>query len=167
MSRSPSLPDARAPWWRRPVPLPRWSARPRIAASFGALALVLCLGLALLAGSAARQESERASTALLEHVADAMVQRLDDHMAERLREIGRMAVSEAALQSELTPERWRLHLAELQRVLPDYSWIGVTDADGTVIAATCASVQLGWVAHISEIWATKASNWSGVGDIFA
>ena len=29
---------------------------------------------------------------------------------------------------------------------------------GTVIAATCASVQFGWLAHISEIWPTKASN---------
>lgn len=115
----------------------RISLRRQISLLAGTIALaivgVTTIGSAHLARG---QATDMAQSTLLQ-VARSMADRLDQDMAERLREIRNVG----ALQP-LRPH-WlentgalRNVLETMQRTLPDYAWIGFADRDGRVRAAT-------------------------------
>jgi signal transduction histidine kinase len=114
----------------------RAGSRTKVGASFFGLALLLFGATAMVSGWVARAEAERASGAMLAQLASAVGARLDADVAERLREIRRLAELESTLGVELDRARWRVTLGQLQRAIPHYSWIGVADEQGRVEAAT-------------------------------
>lgn len=111
--------------------------RRQISLLAGAIALavigVTAVGSALLAS---RQATEMAESNLLQ-VARSVADRLDQDMAERLREIRNVAALEA-LQPHWLENTGSLRkvLDRMQGTLPDYAWIGFADRDGRVRAAT-------------------------------
>lgn len=111
-------------------------ARLRIGLAFSALAIVLFGGVGYFSGRAAWLQSEREAAAALQQVADRLAQRLDADMAARYRDIDQLAqlIDLMALQPD--PARWRELLEQVQQSSHHYSWIGVTDRQGKVMAAT-------------------------------
>lgn len=117
--------------------LPHWrSVRLRIGAAFSVLALVLFVGVGAVSGEQARRQSEDAASASLQRLADRLARTLDAGMAERLREVRNLSTLENILDTELEPAQWRLLVERMQASLPHYTWIGVTDTSGKVLAAT-------------------------------
>ena len=110
--------------------------RGRIGIAFSLLAMTLFALIATLSGIAARRAGELASTTLLQQLATGIAQQLDADMAERYRDIEGLSGLETTLDLQMTPPNWRGVLERMQRSMTDYSWIGVTDATGTVLAAT-------------------------------
>ncbi|WP_457105958.1 diguanylate cyclase [Methylobacterium sp. P5_C11] len=98
-----------------------------------AIVCVTTLGSALLARG---QATDMAQNALLQ-VARSMADRLDQDMAERLREIRNVGALEP-LQPHWLENTGALRkvLETMQRTLPDYAWIGFADRGGQVRAAT-------------------------------
>ncbi|MCJ2023983.1 hypothetical protein [Methylobacterium sp. J-067] len=115
----------------------RVSLRRQISLLAGTISLAIVvattLGSALLARG---QDTEMAQNALLQ-VARLMADRLDQDMAERLREIRNVGALQP-LQSHWLENNGTLRkvLETMQRTLPDYAWIGFADRDGQVRAAT-------------------------------
>jgi diguanylate cyclase (GGDEF)-like protein len=115
----------------------RISLRRQISLLAGTIGLaivgVTTIGSALLARG---QAADLAQNALLQ-VARAMADRLDQDMAERLREIRNVGALEP-LQTHWLENTGSLRtvLETMQRTLPDYAWIGFADRDGQVRAAT-------------------------------
>jgi diguanylate cyclase (GGDEF)-like protein len=115
----------------------RISLRRQFSLLAGAIGLaivgVTTLGSALLARG---QATDMAQNALLQ-VARSMADRLDQDMAERLREIRNVGALEP-LQPHWLENTGTLRnvLDTMQRTLPDYAWIGFADRDGRVHAAT-------------------------------
>lgn len=115
----------------------RVSLRRQISLLAGAIGLaivgVTTVGSALLARG---QATDMAQNALLQ-VARSMADRLDQDMAERLREIRNVGALEP-LQPHWLEKTGSLRtvLETMQRTLPDYAWIGFADRDGVVRAAT-------------------------------
>jgi signal transduction histidine kinase len=116
---------------------PRWrGARLRLGAAFFALALALFAAVGLLSGQASRQQSEAESGAALAQLAGRLTLALDMGLFERKREIDNLAALESLIGEDIEPARWRALLERRQSNLPHYTWIGVADARGRVLAAT-------------------------------
>lgn len=111
-------------------------ARLRIGLAFSALALVLFGGVGFLSARDVRLQSEREAARGLQQLADRLAQRLDADMAARYRDIDQLARLTELMALNPNPMRWREVLEEVQQSSQHYSWIGVTDAQGRVIAAT-------------------------------
>lgn len=115
----------------------RVSLRRQISLLAGAIGLaivgVTTIGSALLARA---QATDMAQNTLLQ-VARSMADRLDQDMAERLREVRNVGSLEP-LQPHWMENTGSLRrvLETMQRTLPDYAWIGFADRDGRVRAAT-------------------------------
>ena len=115
----------------------RVSLRRQISLLAGAIGLaivgVTTVGSALLARG---QATDMARDSLLQ-VARSVADRLDQDMAERLREIRNVAALEP-LQPHWLENTGSLRdvLDAMQRTLPDYAWIGFADGEGRVRAAT-------------------------------
>ena len=94
---------------------------------------VTTVGSALLA----REQATEMAHDALQQVARSLAARLDQDMAERLREIRNMAVLDPLQPHWLENTRSLRNVLEMmQRTLPDYAWIGFADRDGRVRAAT-------------------------------
>ena len=115
----------------------RVSLRRQISLLAGTIAFaivgVTTIGSALLARE---QATDMAQNTLLQ-VARSMADRLDQDMAERLREIRNVGALKP-LQPHWLENTGSLRdvLETMQRTLPDYAWIGFADRDGRVRAAT-------------------------------
>ncbi|KQQ18594.1 Diguanylate cyclase [Methylorubrum extorquens] len=111
--------------------------RRQISLLAGAIGLIVVgvttVGSALLARGQAADMAQDA----LRQVARSMADRLDQDMAERLREIRNVASLEPLRPHWLeNTGNLRTVLDAMQRTLPDYAWIGFADQDGRVRAAT-------------------------------
>lgn len=98
-----------------------------------AIVSVTAIGAAVLANG---QATEMAQGNLLQ-VARSVADRLDQDMAERLREIRNLAQLEP-LQPHWLENTGSLRkiLGRMQETLPDYAWIGFADREGKVRAAS-------------------------------
>jgi signal transduction histidine kinase len=108
----------------------------RIGAAFAVLALVLFVAVGLLSGQQARRQIEAETGAALAQIASRMAVTLDAGMYERQREIQNLASLEALIDGTIKPGAWRALVDRMQTTFLHYSWIGVTDAEGLVIAGT-------------------------------
>lgn len=102
----------------------------------------VCLLVALAAAGVgewlARSHAKAARTQAGVHllrVADEMADRLSQEMAARTRDVQALA-DNGQLKTAADPAARRQVLETLQATLPQFSWIGVTDPDGNVVAAT-------------------------------
>ncbi len=110
--------------------------RLRVGLSFLALALLLLALIGVVAGHAARQAGERASRELLQQIASSVARQLDSDLAASQREVLQLADIEAALGVEMDAARWAPVIERMARSHPYYSWVGVTDAQGVVLASS-------------------------------
>lgn len=124
----------------QPMQGPNWmgagGARMRIGLAFSALAIVVFGSVGYFSVRDAREQSERVTALALQQLADRLALRLDADMAARFREVAQTARLFELLDIQPSPVRWRQILEDLQRASHHYSWIGVTDLSGTVVAST-------------------------------
>jgi len=115
----------------------RWrGTRLRVGAAFFVLAALLFGGVGLLSGEVSRRHSMDDAGAALGQLGTRLALSLDIGMHERLREVENLAAIESLLGTEIDSARWRALIERLQASLPHYTWIGVTDTEGRVQAAT-------------------------------
>ncbi|MDY7229976.1 hybrid sensor histidine kinase/response regulator [Hyalangium rubrum] len=113
----------------------RLSLKLRLALCFGGVSLVLSLSLALVAGEMARRHIERDSALALRQTARQMAEALGRGMYERYRDV-QVAASLSEIRDPAVPvSRKREFLEKLQSTYPDYAFIGLTDAQGVLIAS--------------------------------
>lgn len=126
--------SAERPWWW--VFDPRHSLRAFAACTAG---VALALFTALTAETASRQlrrSLEAQTGAGLETLAAQLSDKLDRTLFERYRAL-QFASSLATLRSySATAEERRRVLASLQSATPDFVWLGVLDAKGSIVACT-------------------------------
>ncbi|MEZ4862394.1 MAG: histidine kinase [Caldilineaceae bacterium] len=105
--------------------------------TFGGVALLLVTLLSLVIGQISTIQLEADARASLALVANEMSSRLEQEITERYREIELVAATNEALRTpDLSMEKQWALLARLQRIHPDYAWIGIVNAHGTVMIAT-------------------------------
>ncbi|WP_337877782.1 ATP-binding protein [Caldimonas sp.] len=110
-----------------------WNTQTRTALAFGVLAAVCFLAVGWMAAEDARRQTLGDAGRHAAHLAQHLTHSLDKGLYERMREVRNVAQLEAATADE---GRWRQVLQHMQASLQDYVWLGITDASGSVQAAT-------------------------------
>lgn len=135
----------------------------RIGGAFTLLALVLFIAVGLLSGEQARRKSEREAGATLNQLAQRLTLALDTGMYERFREVQNLSAVGSALNVEIDAAEWRGLVDRLQHSYPHYTWVGVTDMQGMVIAATGRLLEGQNVS--SRPWFARGQRQPFVGDV--
>lgn len=117
---------------------------------------------ALSARQASQQVASDAGEALFQ-LGSRMSVGLDTVMFERYREVQNLATLEPLFDAELDPARWRKMIEQMQRSFPDYTWIGLADPAGVVLAATGGVLEGQSVAQ--RTWFEKARLAPFAGDV--
>ncbi len=138
-------------------------ARFRIGLGFSVLALVLFGMVGYVSSQDARQQSERETAMALQQLADRLAQRLDSDMAARYRDVGQLASLSGLMGLDMAPDKWRQMIDRLQASNQHYSWIGVADVNGRVIAATSGLLEQADVQD--RPWFTKGIQETSVTDV--
>jgi diguanylate cyclase (GGDEF)-like protein len=129
------------------------------------LAGTLCLALVAAAAGGAAYMGQRQTRDLIEqHVADiasSMAHTLDRDMFERFREIRNL--SEAPTTRGMHIDTLRKLLTGRQQSMNDFAWIGVTDPDGRVVAATQGKLEGRSVAD--RLWFQRGRESPNIGDV--
>ena len=112
------------------------STQLKIGLAFGALALVTFGIVAWVSGMRAREQVMADTGASLVELASRLGSALDTGMFERYREIQNIAHLGQLHGAGIDTARWRAIVDQLQDSFSHYAWIGVTDTDGRVLAAT-------------------------------
>jgi len=139
------------------------SLRFRLASGFGLFAVLLAAALAFLIGELATNLARKEIGRYLTRLSIEMRDKLDTGMAERFSEIGMLANLDAAFNGPANPGWRRATVNELKRSMPDYSWIGYTDAGGRVVLALDGLLEGQDVS--SRPWFKGALNGPFVGDV--
>jgi diguanylate cyclase (GGDEF)-like protein len=112
-----------------------------------ALAVLVLTGIfgSVIGASAISRHKEQTGHQLAEYAAS-MIDRLDRDMHSRSKELGVLSALEALRDPANIGEARRL-LNHLNAQFPSYSWIGLTDAQGTVVASTGRLLEGVSIAH--------------------
>lgn len=131
-----------------------------LALAFTLLSVALTVLLTAYSDRAASTRIRAAIGNNLAELANQTASRLDRSMFERYREVRLIA---ERLQGNQDPDAARRELETLQQSYPHYAWIGLTDADGRVVAATRGMLE---GADVSERpWFRNALNNIHMGDL--
>jgi two-component system, cell cycle sensor histidine kinase and response regulator CckA len=123
---------AHFPLWHRFYP---WrQLRTGIAFTFAVSTLLLSVFLSVLVGLLTRQQIQQNITGQMQATAQQMVDKLDLGMFERYREIQNAATLLSTGNLSAVEKQELVEM--LQRTYTDYSWIGLTDREGTVLVST-------------------------------
>ncbi len=142
---------------------PRLDTQLRIGLGFALLAFLIFSAVAIVSGQQARRQVGNDIGESLTLLASRMAASLDNGLFERYREIQNVASFSELFSTEDQPDRWRPVLEQLQRTYQHYAWIGVTDADGTVLAATGGLLETRDVSQ--RPWFKEARSAPFVGDV--
>jgi two-component system, cell cycle sensor histidine kinase and response regulator CckA len=124
--------NAQLPWLHRVYP---WrNLRTGIALTFAVSTLLLSVLLSVLVGLVTRQQIQQNISGQMQATAQQMVDKLDQGMFERYRDIQNAATLFST--RELSAAEKRDLVEMLQRTFADYSWIGLADREGTVLVST-------------------------------
>ncbi|WKB51256.1 ATP-binding protein [Eleftheria terrae] len=134
MASPRSVPSRRFRLWL--APRAGLSTRTRIGLGFGGLALAVFLAVGLASGDSARRHASANAGLSLAELSRHLSAMLEAGMAERYREVRNIASLAQLQDGPLDLAQWRALLEQLQASYAHYAWIGVTDADGIVRAAT-------------------------------
>jgi signal transduction histidine kinase len=110
--------------------------RLRIGIGFAVLALLVFTAVGWVSGQQARQQIQQDVANALAQLATHVASDLDVGMHERWREIQNLAFQPGADSEQQDPARWRATLDRLQASNPHYTWLGLADASGRVLAAS-------------------------------
>ncbi|MEM7590783.1 MAG: ATP-binding protein [Cyanobacteria bacterium P01_A01_bin.83] len=115
---------------------PRRSLQARLFWNTTVMVLVLSLVLSLLVGyvSGTRIESTRGQS--LDLLAAQMADKLEEGLFERYKDIQVLSTLSSIRQPTSSFAVTRTLLEKLQKLYPNYSWIGLTDTQGNVLAST-------------------------------
>lgn len=142
---------------------PRLDTQLRIGLGFALLAFLIFSAVAVVSGQQARRQVGNDIGESLTLLASRMAASLDNGLFERYREIQNVASFSELFATEDQPDRWRPVLEQLQLTYQHYAWIGVTDADGTVLAATGGLLETRNVSQ--RPWFKEARSAPFVGDV--
>lgn len=142
---------------------PRLDTQLRIGLGFALLAFLIFSAVAIVSGQQARRQVGNDIGESLTLLASRMAASLDNGLFERYREIQNVASFSELFATEDHPDRWRPVLEQLQLTYQHYAWIGVTDADGTVLAATGGLLETRDVSQ--RPWFKEARSAPFVGDV--
>ncbi|MDP1789683.1 MAG: PAS domain-containing sensor histidine kinase, partial [Methylibium sp.] len=142
---------------------PRLDTQLKIGLGFALLALLIFSAVAVVSGHQARRQVSNDIGESLTLLASRMAASLDNGLFERYREIQNVASFSELFATEEHPDRWRPVLEQLQHTYQHYAWIGVTDADGTVLAATGGLLETRDVSQ--RPWFKEARSAPFVGDV--
>ena len=137
----------------------RYSLGAYLAFAFSLLSILLTLILTAVIERSASGQVEQSIGANLAELAHQTASRLDRSMYERYREVGLMAGRLAGMPATQV----RSELDALQESYPYYAWIGATDAQGKVLAATRGLLAGQDVSQ--RPWFTNALQGKYVGDV--
>lgn len=115
---------------------PRRSLRSRLGLATAGILLLLSLLLSWLVGHATSEQLKKASGQSLAELAYQMVDKLDRGMFERYREMQILSELPLLHDPNYSQTSKRTLLEQLQRTYPYNAWIGLTDAQGKVLAST-------------------------------
>ncbi|HEU4458319.1 MAG TPA: diguanylate cyclase [Methylibium sp.] len=139
------------------------SFRTQLTLLFGTLALALAGVLSYEFGNRLTHQATNERGDALRHLADATAALMAEGLHERMREVDLLARSNEIARIGLDPQAWRTEINRLRSGRPHYAWIGVTDADGTVVAAS-DGLLVG--ADVSKRpWFVGATKGAYVGDV--
>ncbi|XXE51916.1 diguanylate cyclase [Pseudomonas sp. R3-56] len=126
--------------------LPFKSLRAKFAIVVALAVLVLtCIFGSVIGASAISRHKEQTGHQLVEYAAS-MIDRLDRDMYSRSKELGVLSALEA-LRNPANVGEARSLLNHLNAQFPSYSWIGLTNAQGTVVASTGRLLEGVSIAH--------------------
>lgn len=144
----------------------RLSLRRQISLLAGSIGFAIVGATTVGSALLARDQATATAQTALRQVARSMADRLDQDMAERLREIRNVGALEP-LQPHWMEDTGGLRkvLETMQRSLPDYAWIGFADRDGRVRAATGGLLE---GANIKQrLWFSNGLQQPAVEDVHA
>jgi diguanylate cyclase (GGDEF)-like protein len=126
--------------------LPFQSLRAKFAVVVALAVLVItCIFGSVIGASAISRHKEQTGHQLAEYAAS-MIDRLDRDMHSRAKELSVLSALEALRNPQNVAEARSL-LNHLNAQFPSYSWIGLTDAQGTVVASTGRLLEGVSIAH--------------------
>ncbi|WP_285349326.1 GGDEF domain-containing protein [Pseudomonas sp. ME-P-057] len=126
--------------------LPFQSLRAKFAVFVALSVLVItCIFGTVIGASAISRHKEQTGHQLAEYAAS-MIDRLDRDMHSRAKELSVLSALEA-LRNPDNVAQARSLLNHLNAQFPSYSWIGLTDAQGTVVASTGRLLEGASIAH--------------------
>ncbi|MFZ5584378.1 MAG: response regulator [Thermodesulfobacteriota bacterium] len=110
--------------------------RARLALAIGGAALTVCALAMLVVGLSAREQLVQEAGGGLAELAFHLADKLDRGMFERWRETLLMANLDVIRDPARNPAEKRQYLEKVRETFPHYAWIGLTDPEGIVTAAT-------------------------------
>lgn len=129
---------------------------------FGVMLLLTCL-LSLTLREITLRQVQREINESLTEVAFQMQDKLDRGMFERYRDVQIAASLSEIFQPDAPRETQRRWLENLQKSFPSYSWIGLTDVSGKVLASTKGILE--GVDVSARPWFKGALNGPFAGDV--
>lgn len=139
------------------------SLRSQLAISFGALSFGLAAFLSVALGTMIWQQTESGRGAALQADTVNVANALAEDLRKTSRSVAVLANSAAIWQDGLGAPAVTSMLSRIQTVNPDDSWIGVTDNDGIVRAAT-GDILVGHDVS-GRPWFTPGTQGSHIGDV--
>ncbi|MDT7835213.1 ATP-binding protein [Aquabacterium sp. OR-4] len=123
------------------------SLRLKLTAVIGLMGLVAALTLSQSASLLNERQIETDQQRLLANTARSLASQLAQDLDARAGELTMLAELEALRNPTASPEQRRQLLEAVQRSHPELAWIGLTDAQGLVLAATGGMLEGANVAH--------------------
>lgn len=139
------------------------SLRVRLAAFFGALVLLLALGVSFNVEHLASDQITRTSGDRLDTVARGMARTLSGNLNERVREIELLSRSPSIRYGDWTSANTQQRFNDISDSFSSYAWLGLTDSKGTVIVA--ANGLLEGVNVSARPWFIGGSKRTFIGDV--
>jgi len=115
---------------------PARSIRARIGLAVGSFALVAALLLSGFVGNRTVDQLHDDKGAVMERLAYRMIMELDQDVGHHLEQISALMMQDAIQDTRTAKAEKRLLLEMLQRMEGEFAWIGITDANGIVVAGT-------------------------------
>lgn len=139
------------------------SFRNRMAFVFGLVTIVIGILLIAYINTIASQKMTEASTESLESIAKAMANAMSDTLVEREREVLLLSKSPLLQNRSFESHEIRSVVNAMESSYPNYSWIGITDAQGVVKVASQGMLE--GVNVSSKSWFEYGKKASYIGDV--
>lgn len=142
---------------------PAQSVRARLLWMVSLIGLVIALLLSYLVGDQSTRQLRNDRGVLVAEIASQMAVELDKGMFERYREIMIFSTLDAIRDPKVPRDTKRALLEKLQSSYGDYAWIGITDAQGTIILGTGHLLE--GVSVAKRDWFIEGSKGPHAGDV--
>lgn len=143
---------------------PRRSLKARLGLAMGCIALTVTLIVGAFIDSVASTHLKTDIGNSFAQIAFHIAGELDQNMFERYREVQNLALLDEIRNPNHSPEQKRALLEQVQSTYAYYSWIGLTDPQGRVLASTGG--QLTGVDVSQKNWFQQGKTQPYIGDVY-